>query len=79
MTLLWFDQREFIESLTDAHNIPLRKGTEPMPLHDCDPVLRVSGRSVVEFFNGSGSLTIALSWIHVLAMKPWDIGGDEQW
>ena len=50
-----------------------------MPLHDCDPLLRVPGRSFVEFFSGSGSLTIALSWIQVPAMKPWDIGRGERW
>ena len=49
MTLLWFDQREFIESLTDARNRPLRKGTEPMPLHDSYPVLRAQWHSESRF------------------------------
>ena len=60
----------FVSKLLDAHDV----GRESF-----DPLLRVEGRFFVDLSSGAGVMTIALHFLSVPALRPWDVGAGEKW
>ena len=59
---------EFIESLTDAFDI----------VEHFDPLMKVSGSMFLEIFSGSAILTMAMTWLSIPAMRPWDVASNDK-